>query len=431
MELLLHFFVAVLNTFSLAYLSGSLFARRLQNPLHWICLLATIPILFICLMLIPKGTSLIRVAAYLLADFLIVCLFRGRLLVRLCISVLHYFICTALETVMLPTILILGKIQLSQLWQKPILVVIVYIFPMVILFLNSLFLGRIFRKWINQIELSVSEWLAIFFFAVFTLFELYFAGVLISTDSMLIPLLPILGIVILIMNVGLLLLLDKLASNHRMAQENLVLQEQMRYNRLSMQAATENYDTQRSLTHDFDNHLITIAQLLHSGQGEDALTYVQTVMASVVKADVAVSTNNPIADAVLNQKYRKAQELEVQMQFLVSDLSTFPLSPDEMVTTLANLLDNALEACMRDSSTQKKSVRVKLLMEPALATLSVQNTSLPVMITQTGEVSTTKDRQSEHGYGLRSCKKILQQSGFDFAVQYKDGWFQFTAIKAL
>lgn len=336
-----------------------------------------------------------------------------------------------METILLPSVLILGEIDLTHLWEVPIMGVMAYSLPMVFLTVATLFFVRVFRGWKNQIELPTSQWLSIFLFMVFTFFELYFASVLVHTNSTFMPLLPILGLVLVLMNVGLLLLLNKLTLSYKMKQENLSLQEQMRHNRLSMQAATESFEAQRSLTHDFEHHLLTIVQLLQSQQSEEALTYAQTMIAGVSKAEVAVSTNNPIADAVLNQKYRKAQEFGVQMQFLVSDLASFPLSTDEMVTVLANLLDNALEACLRDRGTQKKSIRVKLLMEPALATLSVQNTSMPVVISHKGEVATTKEKQSEHGYGLRTCKKILQRSGFEFAVQYKEGWFQFTAIKAL
>lgn len=422
---------SALYAISLALLYDCLFERRLGQFWHWTCLIAAGLLLHLVFLLLPAGTSILRVLSYIFVNCCIAGLFRGKLMVRLCISVLYYFIATALETILLPTLLLFTGMPLDQLLDNPVLAVLVYLLPMVILSVSRLFLSRVFRSWNSQIELPALEWLAIFLFAVFTLCELYFASVLIQTNSAYIPWLPVLGFVLLFMNAGLLLLLNKLALTHRMAQENLALQDQMRYNRLRLQATAESYDAQRSLTHDFNNHLLTIAQLLQSEQSRQALDYAQTILDRVGKAEVAVSTNNPIADAVLNQKYRKAQELGVQMQFLVSDLSAFPLSADEMVTVLANLLDNALEACTRDGATQKKSIRVKLLMEPSLATLSVQNTSLPVAVSQTGQVPSSKENQAEHGYGLTNCKKILQRSGFDFAVQYKDGWFQFTAIQAL
>lgn len=136
---------------------------------------------------------------------------------------------------------------------------------MALLSIATLFFARIFRGWKNQIELPTYQWLAIFLFLTFTFFELYFASVLVVSNSIFMPLLPILGVVLVVMNVGLLLLLKRLTLNHKMAQENLSLQEQMRYNRLSMQAATESYDVQRSLIHDFEHHLLTIVQLLQNG----------------------------------------------------------------------------------------------------------------------------------------------------------------------
>lgn len=40
------------------------------------------------------------------------------------------------------------------------------------------------------------------------------------------------------------------------------------------------------------------------------------------------------------------------MQFIINDLSAFPLSTDELVTALSNLLDNALEACRHCSEAE-------------------------------------------------------------------------------
>ena len=145
--------------------------------------------------------------------------------------------------------------------------------------------------------------------------------------------------------------------------------------------------------------------------------------------DAAVNTNNPIADAVLNQKCHKAREHNIQMQFQIGDLSRFPLTSDELVTVISNLLDNAIEASAKCEG--KREIRIKLLLEPALATLAVQNTSLPVVLSPAGEVSTSKINSKNHGFGLRNSKKILEKSGFTTAIRYENGSFLVAAIKAM
>lgn len=115
MILLTMLVTASLHTISLAFLYDSLFERRLIKLLHWVCILAGVFILCASLIMIPLGTSLLRVAIYLMVDFIILSLFRSRFLVRMCVSVLYFLIGTALETILLPIVLLLGKLELSQL----------------------------------------------------------------------------------------------------------------------------------------------------------------------------------------------------------------------------------------------------------------------------------------------------------------------------
>lgn len=428
-------FIAASNIFSLTFLYNALFKQRLDKTGHRICLAGIFCLLSMRLLWIPINSQHVRILVFLVGDLFILCLYQGNLAARCCIAVLHFAIAGALETILLPISMIIAGVSFSQLHQSLLLVAVNHFIPTFIILLHCILLSRLLRKWKSSIELPVWESATVFLFAVFTIFELYFTAKMIEEDSPMIPLVPVLGFVLLFMNLALLLLLEKLASRYKIKQENLALLEQMRYERQRLQAAAESYEAQRSLTHDFDNRLLTMIQLLKNGQTEEALTYAQTVKCQITKTDVAVSTNNPIADAILNQKYRQAQEAGVGIQFMVNDLSGFPLSADEMVTVLSNLLDNALEACGRYKAVRNHpmngSIRVKLLMEPALATMSVQNTSVPVTISAEYEIETTKKNCSEHGFGLRNCKKILKHSGFDYAVRYQDGWFQFTAVKAL
>ena len=63
-----------------------------------------------------------------------------------------------------------------------------------------------------------------------------------------------------------------------------------------------------------------------------------------------ISANHPIIDVILNQKYQVAQEMGINMQVHVNDLSSLSLNSDELVVLLSNLFDNAIEACQRNIS---------------------------------------------------------------------------------
>ena len=58
--------------------------------------------------------------------------------------------------------------------------------------------------------------------------------------------------------------------------------------------------------------------------------------------------------------------------------------------------------------------------------ISILNTSQPVTIIH-GEIPTTKQDATEHGYGLQAVKYILNQLDAEYTFAYNSGWFQFVA----
>ena len=51
--------------------------------------------------------------------------------------------------------------------------------------------------------------------------------------------------------------------------------------------------------------------------------------------------------------------------------------------------------------------------------------SAPVEIIN-DSIPTTKPEPEMHGFGLENVKLILKKYSGDYAMSYKDGWFQFT-----
>ena len=128
---------------------------------------------------------------------------------------------------------------------------------------------------------------------------------------------------------------------------------------------------------------------------------------------LAVHSNNPVVDAILNQKYAQACELGIQVDFAINDLAEFPLSNKETVVVLSNLLDNAIEACKTQKGT--RLIRVKIQCSEEKTILSVMNTI-------------DKADPLAHGYGLQNIVSILADHGACPAILCQDGWFQFSTV---
>ena len=256
-----------------------------------------------------------------------------------------------------------------------------------LLLLFSIIIYRLFKAKTSMI-LSSSTWIALLLFPVFSILlfgvtiEIAMAQNKISFNLILS------GIGLLLFNISLFLLLGKLEYSTNLQQKNIALQHEIDQNMKSTNALQAIFNEQRALTHDFNNHITTLYMLLKAEHYEKATEYVKVLSQNLPENTRVVSTNHPILDTILNQKYTQAKLQNTSMRFTVNDLSSFPMKDEDVVTLLGNLLDNALEACRKlpDSS----YINVKILKKEGDFLLSVENSSLPVKISENNYVPTDK-----------------------------------------
>ena len=229
--------------------------------------------------------------------------------------------------------------------------------------------------------------------------------------------------VLVVADVAVLYLLRKEERTENPKGEMTLLHKQMELQTQSILSLEKSYRAQRRSAHEFRHHLQTLRDLLDKGQTEAAREYICSLENTHSTRVLCVNTHHPIVDAVLNQKHQAAVERSIDVQMRVSDLSGLGLDPEALVVVLANLLDNAIEACERLQG--ERCIRCSVLLEDVLF-ISVSNTALPVKIGNNTIPSTKMPRQ-DHGYGLPAICSVLDGLKGEYAFDYQDGWFRFAA----
>ena len=113
----------------------------------------------------------------------------------------------------------------------------------------------------------------------------------------------------------------------------------------------------------------------------------------------------------------------MDFQFRVNDLSRLELETDGLVVLFSKLLDNAVEGCAR--LPEGRMIRCSILLSDSLY-ISIRNTS-PTVVINGKEIPTTKEPKHEHGFGLVSVRRILEDLGAEYTIHYSNGWFEFVA----
>ena len=229
---------------------------------------------------------------------------------------------------------------------------------------------------------------------------------------------------IILANIFILTIFDKLSLERELEQEKIILEQQLKTETGNVETVKNMFSQQRKLTHDFSNHIHTIHDMAQREQAQTVVDYTENLLSTVSHRTMVIDTNNITVDAIINQKYMKGQQLGIAMSFEINDLSKLPISNNDIVIILGNALDNAIEAAAK---TDDKSVKIKILRDESETFISVINSSLPVTIKDKTYV-VPKDRNAYHGFGLNNIRTTLSKYKHIFAIDYRKGKFQFCTL---
>lgn len=204
-------------------------------------------------------------------------------------------------------------------------------------------------------------------------------------------------------------LFERYLKNTRIRQELQMQSVIDGYRIRDMEARNAAASDLRSLHHDMKNHLLMLRQLAHAGDLERLDSYVSGLMESLSPYEVQVQTGNRMLNALLSAKSREAQQKGIAVS-IAMDFSPITYIPDSILCTIfGNLLDNAIEACMRVGSASNRFVQIRSY-KTADQLLIVLRNSFQGKLRRSGEdLLSTKDSSGYHGFGFRNIRRAAER----------------------
>ena len=232
---------------------------------------------------------------------------------------------------------------------------------------------------------------------------------------------------LMVLNVIVFYLVDRLSKQYQMERNNAILVQQVEIEEKSLEVLEATYDTVRSISHDFKNHFACVNGLLEIGDYEEAKKYIRGIHDITTTSILAVDTHNNVIDSILNQKYVIANKRDISLNVLIHDLQELPFETRDLVTILSNALDNAIEACEKQSG--HKSIDLKIARTEANIIISVTNpVHHKVAIREGNQIPTSKEDGENHGVGLRNVRMIVEKYHGDLFLDCSDTEFKFVSI---
>ena len=178
------------------------------------------------------------------------------------------------------------------------------------------------------------------------------------------------------------------------------------------------------LKHDINNKNMLIKSLIQSNQIDKALNLIDVSNDEVTDITTTVFTGNIVIDSVINNKKNLAHSKGVDFKVIAN---TFQLSNNaafEISGILYNALDNAIENISKDN----KQIKVYLDKNEQFFILRIINTVDNKVLEDNPELSTSKNNQIYHGFGIPNMKAIIRKHNGELLFTQKSNEFECKAV---
>lgn len=176
----------------------------------------------------------------------------------------------------------------------------------------------------------------------------------------------------------------------------------------------------RSLRHDMNGHLNTLATLLDNDRLTEAKKYLDGIAEYHNRQASQIYSSNPYMNAVLQNYTVKCLERRIKLICHIG-IGDEELPATELCLILNNALDNAIEASMALPEPERQ-IKVQAAVRQSLFLLRVSNPFHGSVQTEDGLPVTTRHGK-EHGYGLSNIRQAAERRGGSMECHIEDGYF--------
>lgn len=167
------------------------------------------------------------------------------------------------------------------------------------------------------------------------------------------------------------------------------------------------YRQTRGWRHDLKNHLQTMQAYLEMGQTQQLERYLRELTEDYNTIDMQIRTGNAMVDAILNSKLSVVKTKDIRVDASASLPPDIPVSDVDLSVMIGNLLDNAMEACLKVPPEQR-FLRFYMTKAKDNLYIYVMNAADGTYRKGLGKYLSTKGTDS-HGYGLQRIDRVVKK----------------------
>lgn len=180
------------------------------------------------------------------------------------------------------------------------------------------------------------------------------------------------------------------------------------------------YRQMRGWRHDYHNHIQAMLALMDNP--EELRNYLWKLNDDLTTVDTVLKTGNVMVDAILNSKLSLIKSKNIMVNAKATVPTELQISEIDLCAIIGNLLDNAMEACLRQSETEERFIRVYIGILKKQLYICVTN-SVGGMVKKSGKRYLSSKNSDAHGFGLMRIDTLAEKYSGYVNRQSEEGAF--------
>lgn len=179
------------------------------------------------------------------------------------------------------------------------------------------------------------------------------------------------------------------------------------------QISKENIDIINRKCHDLKYQVAALRQEQSESKRNESLDAIEN---SVMIYDSAMSTGNDVLDTILTERSLSCEKEHITWTCVADGSKLSHIDPVDLYILFGNILDNTIESVRKLEDPAQRVVSMNVYTRSNMVVIQVENYYSGTIRMENGLPKTTKQDESNHGFGMRSVKSIVEKYGGSISI---------------
>lgn len=232
---------------------------------------------------------------------------------------------------------------------------------------------------------------------------------------------------ILVINFIVYYLLNNIIQANEIKQKQSRMETQFMFQEKKYEQTSMSFKSLSGILHDTNKHLIYLRECVVQKDYSEAIEYIDTAINNLSDSYKRINTGHLVIDALVSNAYNNAEIKNINFRTDIKiDKSKINIERYDLSVVLGNLLDNAIEACIKISNIDDRFIEVNIFTNETTLVINILNSTVGNNLFNKFE--SDKPDKVMHGYGLNNVNLIAEKYGGSFIAERRESKFEATVV---